>query len=340
MTNSLADATFPDAAEFWLGCHERHIRTGTIRDYKQCIRSLRPFFENFRLRDINIEHFESYQKLRTVGEGWKRAAGPSRINHELNTLSQILARAGLWSQIAPQYKALRLPRPKVGCALSPEDEERLFRIAASRPRWKVAYFCSILTANTTAGPGEIRHLRLCDIDPSAKPEPMIHVVEGAKNEYRVRPIPLNEAATLAVTQLLERARKLGACQPDHYLLPHRARNGAQGFDPTRPMYDWRGAWEKLRTAAGMPHLRMYDLRHHAITRMLEDENVSERTVIEIAGHVSRQMLERYSHIRTKSKADAVRSLSKGAPVQPQSHTQPYFSLSSTTAFMLGGLKSA
>jgi integrase len=69
----------------------------------------------------------------------------------------------------------------------------------------------------------------------------------------------------------------------------------------------------LRKAAGMPNLRMYDLRHHAITRLLEDEDVSERTVIELAGHVSHAMLERYSHIRMRTKKEAVDALAKKTP---------------------------
>ena len=180
-------------------------------------------------------------------------------------------------------------------------------MASSNPRWKVAYCCSLITANTTAGPNEIRHLRVSDIDLDP---PAIRIVEGVKNEYRCRTIPLNEPAAWAVRDLLRRAKRLGSIEPNHYILPHRAPNGDKGFDPTRPISSWRGSWEKLRTAAGLPNLRMYDLRHHAITRLLEDEEVSERTVIEIAGHVSRAMLERYSHIRMRTKREAVDALAK------------------------------
>jgi integrase len=162
--------------------------------------------------------------------------------------------------------------------------------------------------------------------------PAISITEGVKNEYRRRTIPLNKPAAWALRQLCERAARLGATAPDHYLLPHRARNGARGFDPTRPIFSWRGTWDKLREAAGMPQPRMYDLRHHAITTLLEDENTSERTVIEIAGHVSKQMLDRYSHIRMKSKLDAVNALDKTtSTTAPQ---RPFFAMSGTVAFML------
>lgn len=308
--NFLAGLSFSEAAPLWLAGHKPHIGAGTIRDYEQCIRTLLVFFAKLKLREIHIGHFEQYQRMRAAGEGWARKAGPSRVNHELNTLSQIMSRAGVWAPLEPHYKPLPLPRPKVGCALTPEEEAKLFRVAASNPRWKLSYWCSLLTANTTAGPGEIRHLRLRDVqlDP-----PAIAITEGVKNEYRRRIIPLNEPGAWALKQLVERANEIGSVNPEHYLLPHRARNGEKGFDPNRPISSWRGSWDKLREAAGMPHLRMYDLRHHAITRLLEDEDVSERTVIEIAGHVSRAMLERYSHIRMRTKREALETLAKKGP---------------------------
>lgn len=256
--------------------------------------------------------------MRSEGSNGLTKVGSSRVNHDLNTLSQILARAGLWAPIAPYYKPLRMPRSKIGRVLSESEETALFHAASSRPKWKIAYLCSLLTVNTTCGPKEIRMLRLTDIDLSptdGAPHGTIRISLGAKNEYRDRMIPLNTVASLAVRQLLQRARELGAVEPGHFLLPHRAPNGAEGWDPTRPTSSWRKAWDNLRAAAGMPHLRMYDLRHHAITKLLEDEGVSERTVIELAGHVSRKMLDTYSHIRMKSKFEGVMALERSVPVK-------------------------
>ena len=36
--------------------------------------------------------------------------------------------------------------------------------------------------------------------------------------------------------------------------------------------------------------------------------MSEQTIRALAGHVSKQMLERYSHIRTQAKQDAIAAL--------------------------------
>lgn len=327
---ALAALTFFDAAHIWLASHSRRISSRSKRDYENCIKQLKYFFSALRLSDIHIGHFEQYQAMRAEGSGSfarvnpennvleEHPAGPSRINHELNTLSQVLARANLWAPILPYYQPLKLPRPRVGCAMTEEEEKTLFAVASSKPRWKVAYLCSLVTANTTAGPGEIRMLRLMDVDLSLQPPHapfgVLKIDLGAKNEYRIRPIPLNRTAHFALRELIARARDLGAVRPDHYLLPHRADHGngkrRGDFDPTRPQSSWRKAWEKVRTSAGLPHLRQYDLRHHVITRLLENENVSERTVIELAGHVSKKMLERYSHIRMRTKLEGVLALER------------------------------
>jgi hypothetical protein len=62
----------------------------------------------------------------------------------------------------------------------------------------------------------------------------------------------------------------------------------------------------MRAAIGMPKLRMYDLRHTCITRLLSNPNVPERVVIETVGHVNNNMLQRYSHQRLEDKAKALR----------------------------------
>ena len=41
----------------------------------------------------------------------------------------------------------------------------------------------------------------------------------------------------------------------------------------------------------------YDLRHHFVTKLLENPLVAEETVRRLVGHVDSRMLQRYSHIR-------------------------------------------
>jgi integrase len=54
-------------------------------------------------------------------------------------------------------------------------------------------------------------------------------------------------------------------------------------------------------------LRFHDLRHHSITKLAE-AGVPEQTLMAIGGHVSKSMLEHYSHIRLMAKRAAVDAL--------------------------------
>ena len=66
----------------------------------------------------------------------------------------------------------------------------------------------------------------------------------------------------------------------------------------------------LRKVAGLPALRFHDLRHHAIT-VLAESQASDATIMAIAGHVSREMLEHYSHVRLDLKRKALEGLATG-----------------------------
>ncbi|MSV27182.1 MAG: hypothetical protein EXQ52_00310, partial [Bryobacterales bacterium] len=80
-------------------------------------------------------------------------------------------------------------------------------------------------------------------------------------------------------------------------------------DPTKPTTTMKTAWGTLRKRAGV-NCRLHDLRHTAATKMAE-ASVPESTMLAIMGHMSRAMLERYSHIRMAAKREAVECLSAG-----------------------------
>jgi len=105
---------------------------------------------------------------------------------------------------------------------------------------------------------------------------------------------------------------LGYARPENYVFP-ACENGS--IDPTRPQKSWRSAWRSLTRAAGLKGLRFHDLRHHAITELAEPL-ASDQTIMSIAGHVSREMLEHYSHVRLEAKRRALDALSNRHPVVP------------------------
>src|SRR5688572_11556134 len=91
---------------------------------------------------------------------------------------------------------------------------------------------------------------------------------------------------------------------EHYLWP-ACQWGRH--DANSPMLKWDTAWRALRDAAGLPGLRFHDLRHTVITELAE-MGVADHVLESISGHLSRRMLEHYSHIRIDAKRQALDAL--------------------------------
>jgi hypothetical protein len=79
-----------------------------------------------------------------------------------------------------------------------------------------------------------------------------------------------------------------------------------------PLGEWKSAWYRALREARVKY-RWHDLRHTFITRLLENPNNSEETVRSLAGHVSRKVMEHYSHIRQKAKEAVIAGLETADP---------------------------
>ena len=66
-------------------------------------------------------------------------------------------------------------------------------------------------------------------------------------------------------------------------------------------------------------LRFHDLRHQAITELAE-AGASDATMMAVAGHMSRRMLEHYSHVRMATKRTALDKLESGLMGSPAVET--------------------
>lgn len=220
-TQTLAQSAFQQGSNLWLESRRPYLSPRTYSDYEGYLRILTAFFGEMRLVEIGPDEIRAYQRMRMM------KAGASCINKECSLLQQMLKRIGRWPEIVAQYQPLTLPKESPHSALTPIEEDRLYRIGASNPRWEVAYCAFVLSINTTAGPGEIRHVRRMDIN--FEKRTMRVQPEGAKNEHRIRVIPLNETAWKAVEHLWKRAEKLGSKSDHHYLIPFRKKK-----EPTIP----------------------------------------------------------------------------------------------------------
>ena len=95
-------------------------------------------------------------------------------------------------------------------------------------------------------------------------------------------------------------RRFGECKPEWFVFP--AGKG-QPNDPTRPVTTLRTAWTKVRDKAKVVG-RWHDNRHTLVTELAES-GAGDEVIMSIAGHVSRAMLSRYSHVRMEAKRRAL-----------------------------------
>jgi integrase len=245
----------------------------------------------------------------------------------------MLKRAKVWNVICEDVKALPERQETVGKVLSPDLKRKLFETAPSKSEWMVAHCAAVLAVSTTCRGVEIRNLRWRDVDLFSR----VATIRRSKTAAGHRTIPLNGDAMAALARLLERARALGASEPDHFVFPACENR----IDPCKPQKTWRTAWRKLvketarrvgreaaaevlasqrgirtaiaawkRAVAPFYRLRFHDLRHQAITEMAE-AGASDATLMAVAGHMSRRMLEHYSHVRMAAKRTALDKLESG-----------------------------
>jgi integrase len=283
--------------------------------------SLSAFFGDLPLGAITAGHFREYQLARTANElrmddgtvvnPWKRRAGHSTINHELNVLSQMLSAGGLWERIRPWYAPLKMPSWSPREIPNPDEEARLWSKAAKDPGAELAMLVATITANTSASGSELRYMRLRHLflrDSALGERSEIWIPEeGCKNNARPRKIPLNNAARWAFSECYRRALRLGATDPDHFLFPFRELRNQ--YDPTRPATRaWlRKSWARLREVTGLPKLSPHDLRHVFCSKTLA-AGARPEVVRALMGHKSQKMTDYYSHWEMEPKAEAVDKL--------------------------------
>jgi integrase len=284
-----------EAADAYIESKRLHCSPRTVEFEEERLITLKRYFGDVPLIAITAKVIADYQRKRH-----EKGAANRTINMDVGVLSRVLKSCGRWRALADHVRNLPERQRPVGRALTPEERKRLFDSAASNPEWEHVYCAAVVAANTSMRPVEVKHLRRRDVDLVKK----LVYVRRSKNETSHRVIPLNAPAIEAVTRMLERADLLGHAEPDHFLWP-ACQWGR--YDPTQPMLKWDTAWRALRDAAGLPRFRFHDLRHTVITELAE-LGVADHVLESISGHLSRRMLEHYSHIRIDAKRQALDAL--------------------------------
>jgi integrase len=269
--------------------------------------------------DISGDTVKRYQTARL-----QETASPKSINEEVGFLLRLLGDRGDSIRIKlRREKSLKLKTGEsIGKAFSPEQKEALLEAAVVTVASKHSHAqkgtrspnilpAMLIALNSGMRDAEIRTITWAQIDFEKQ---FLTIGKAKTDAGQGRTIPLNDALLSA---LRDREKwymiKFGTIKPEWYVFPGRIGKPSEGkkrpLDPTKPITSLKTAWRNAKKRAGVEG-RWHDTRHTLITELAES-GAGDQTILDIAGHVSRQMLARYSHIRMKAKRTALEAEAVG-----------------------------
>lgn len=292
--------TVADAITPYLEHYAATRRPQSTATARSALKSVKRVLGAVLVSDLTEDRIRAYMQQR-------KADGLSgrSINIELAELSRAIGRK--WSALWPNVRRLE-ERSDVGRALTPDEETRLVAAADAKakrsPNLPVMVRAALLTGLRA---GELMNLKWGQVDFEAR----VLTVGDAKTAAGTgRQIPLSAALFgILANHAGWFAERFGETRPEWYLF---AFGVTLPSDPTKPSVEIKTCWTSIRKAAGV-QCRWHDLRHSFCSKLAE-AGVPESTMLALMGHMSRAMLERYSHIRLEAKRAAVEAITlKGSP---------------------------
>jgi integrase len=235
----------------------------------------------------------------------RESAAPRSINEEVRLLLKMLGNLGEAIRARlKERRCLKLAvRRRIGKAFDSEETESLARYA-KKSKSPHMYPALMLARNAGLRDAEIRTLSWGQINLKSK---SLQVGHTKSNAGAGRIIPMNSDLFDALVAHREwYVDKFAATKDDWYLFPF---GGPKPSDPTRHVTSLKTAWNNVRKEAKVTG-RWHDNRHTLITKLAE-AGAGEETIFEIAGHVDRQMIRHYSHIRMQAKRVALEAVLRG-----------------------------
>jgi integrase len=274
--------TFRQAATKYL----KEATKSSIRQDADHLKWVNPFIGDLAMESVHmgtlqrfIEHRKSQGvKARTINYALQV------VRHILNlAASEWIDENGLtWLPHAPKIKLLRDIDKRDPSPMSVEEQERLFSQLPEHLR-----MMALFKVNTGCREAEVCGLRweweerLPHLGTSVFNIP----AEKVKNRQK-RLVVLNRIAEIVIEQMRRR-------HPD-YVFTYKER-------PIKKMYG--AAWRKARQRAGLPEVRVHDLKH-TFGRRLREAGVSFEDRQDLLGHKSSRITTHYSQPEIKNLIEA------------------------------------
>ncbi len=281
---------------------ERNVKVSEMLDDLLDHYKMRKSFENYEKEKLNIERhlrprfgFIRASQLNTANiEAWQRDVAPDLSPATVNRLTTLLRRAyTLATQRTPPkvsktqipyFPMLPVKNVRTGF-LEDADFEKLY--AELNPDVRLIALFAYLTGSRR---GEVLGLKWADVDLA---EGFATLRDTKNGETRMVPL---------APRLVDALKAV-------------PRSGSAVFcyaETGEPILDFRREWERACTAVNMTGLHVHDLRRSCV-RNLVRTGAHERVAMDISGHKTRSVFERYNITDMKDRRAAVARLGSSIP---------------------------
>ncbi len=267
-------------------------KPSTIRTEKGRAKILKKYLGKYSLTALTPERIGAYRDERT-----REGKSATSVRLELALLSHLYTtairewRIGLTGN---PVSMVRKPAPAAGRnrRLKPTEEKRLLEACDAQSNPMLGWIVR-LAIYTGMRQGEIEPLTRNQVDMKRR---VIELTETKSGSARI--VPLTKDAADVLKEAME--------NPVRPIDTGLIFFGEPGKDNKRRPYVFKPAWFKALRSANIKGLRFHDLRHEAVSRLVE-AGLNDQEVAAISGHKSMQMLKRYTHLRAE---DLVQKLDK------------------------------
>ena len=281
-----ADVTFDQAKTEFLKWADANKRPRTARTYRQCLEALERSFTGKRLSAISAFAVERHKRERL------EAGVRVMVNRELAVLNALYNRCREWDKYEgdnPTAKVKPVKESEGRLRYLDHAEERKLLAEAREP------LRSIILTGIYAGlriESEALTLRVADVDLYAG---LLTVQSAYAKSGKSRRVPMSATlrAALARTKEMARGEHLFA-RPDG-----------------SPYRSIRTAFATACRRAGLADVTPHVLRHTFASRLVM-ASVDLRTVQELGGWSSLELVQRYAHLSATHKAEAVERIAQNS----------------------------
>lgn len=276
-------------------------RPSTQTGERKRAKILRKHLGQYSLAALTPELIAKFRDARLSGEPDSQGVIVPRSNNtvrlELALLGHLFTVAlkewGIGIPFNPVLN-IRRPAPSKGRdrRLSKDEEQRLMEVVANHSN-PMLFWIVTIALDTGMRSSEITTLQIDQVDLARR----VVRLRDTKN-MSSRTVPLSTSATAAFCAAIENPTR----PKDTNLIFF----GEPGRDGKRRPYQFNPVWTRAKAIAGVSDFRFHDLRHEAISRLVE-AGLTDQEVASISGHKSMQMLKRYTHLRAE---DLVTKLDK------------------------------